>query len=326
MKLAINPKPFPKGSFAGCLFLMAVMVGLLQGCSIFEGKPDQIEKQPKKQAVMWKVKQNRLSEPVYLMANAYPNIRSYLTHARLFNKGIAKADTFLMPFNKPRPQIHQSLAENTKMKSGITLDSFLNAKAKSALKQTLKRVRGISYSSVKQAPPLAVAEVVIPAIAKATTNPTYARKAWALREKAYKPAIGVLNPEVLERVFKKISLKSQAQTLRKVLNRKESIKKGMRKMARAFARPNYKKIANARAQVYPYPKRYDSATSRTISGDWVEAIQKFEGTNPMLAIVEARYLVGKDGVINQLRQSGYEVKPYNPERFPDANNQQQGTN
>ncbi len=326
MKLGINPKPFNKGSFVGCLFLIVVIIGLLEGCSLFQGQPERVEKQPKKQALMWEVKQNRLSEPVYLMANAYPNIRSYLTHHQLFNKGVSKADSLLIPFNKPRNKVYQTLAENTRMKGGITLDSFLSPNAKAALKQTLKRVRGVSYRSIKNAFPLAVAEVLIPAMAQASTNPTYAREAWGLREKSYKPAIGVLDPEVLQKAYQKISLKSQAQTLRNVLNQKKAIKKAMRKMAKAYARPNYAEIADARAQVYPYPKRYDSATNRTIPDLWVKAIQKFQGTNPMLATVEFRYLLGKDGVINQLRQSGYEVKPYKPERFPDANKQPQGTN
>jgi uncharacterized protein YbaP (TraB family) len=326
MKLAITSKPFQKGFTAIVFFIIAAMLGVIQSCSLFEDQPQKVEKPPEEQTLVWKVKQNRLSKPVYLMADAYPNIRSYLSHGLLFNKCITKADTFLTPFDKPRSEVYQTLAANTKMQGGITLDSFLNPKAQAALKQTLNKLRNMSYSDIKNAPPLAVAEVVIPAIGDAATNPTYARKAWTLREKAYKPALGVLDPELLKQGYQQISLKSQAQTLKKVLNQKEAIKKGLRKMARAYARPNYAELAKARDQVYAYPKRYDSTIGRTVTNAWVKAIQHFEGTNPLLAVVEAQHLKGKDGVINQLRQSGYEVETYNPKRFPNADKHQQGTN
>lgn len=321
MKLLLLAKAYNKAIPTTFLVGMACVVLIINGCGLFEDQPEQIAEMPEKQAVVWKVRKNRLSEPVFIMANAYPNALSYLSHSRLFNNVILKVDSFLTPFDQPRNRVDQQIALTTQMQGGVTLDSLLSASAIETLKKQLDQVRGVSYNRLKAAPPLAVAEIVIPALRKASGNPTYARKAWELREKAYKPAVGALSQDVIKSCYRQVPLKDQARALENVLANQKAIKKGLYDMANAYRIPNYNELLKAREKAYPYPPVFDSTCQKKVKTGWLKAIRKYEGSNPILAVVGARYLQGRKGLLNQLRKSGFEVKPYNPKRFPNAEKQ-----
>ena len=302
--------------------LFTGILALFSSCGLFEDQPQKIAKTPDEQPVMWKVRKNMFKEPLYIMANAYPNSTSYLTHGRIFNNVISKIDSCLIPFDKPRPQLYQELVRSTKMENGMTLDSLLSQEGVEKLKNTLNDVRGINYQSLKAAPPLAVAEVVIPALNNARNNPTYARKAWELREKTYRPAVGVLSPGIFSNLYQAVPVKAQAGVLEQVFNNTQKTKDALYEMARFYAIPNHSKWLKARKKAYPFPDRYDSTATAHITAEWLAAIEKFQGSNPLLALVGIPYLKGEDGLLMRLKQAGYEVKPYEPKRFPNTQKQQ----
>lgn len=301
------------------LLVLSWLAMLISGCSLFESQEEAKEslQRPKEQPLVWKVTSDRYSPPLFLMAYQYPNAKSHLTHGMVYSDVVRKVDSLIIPFEQPINRVYRDLALTATFPDKPGLDSVLSKESVKQLKAILQKARFISYQDVKNAPPLIVAEIVIPALRGAANNPTYALKAWKQGEKAYKPTFGALDPGMLKKGYQEIPYDSQKAALKTVLKNEESVKANLYDMAEAYEIPNYKAIREARKKAYPFPSYYEDAVIQPATNKWAKTIQEYAGSNAILALVGTQHLQGKNGLLKQLKEAGYKLEPYEYEVFKE---------
>lgn len=259
---------------------------------------------------MWRVTSNPFSPSSYLMAHQYPNARPGLNHSSVFADVLQKVDSVLIPFDEPEKKIHKAVALNATMKNGLTLDSLLSEQAQQQLKQLVERKAGVRYSALQEAPPLAVAQFIIPKLNGADQNQTYADIAWRKWQETYRPATGVLSKADQRKSYQQVDYSRQAQYLADLLNQQKSTTKALYQMARAYRSPDYRALQKACQQAYPFLTDLEGRLVKPQTEKWLTAIQEHTGSNQILAIVGAHHLHGEDGLLKRLKAVGYQIEPY----------------
>ncbi len=289
--------------------IVLAMAALLQGCGLFSSQ-EEAARRPEQEPVVWKVQKNRMAPPLYLMAHQYPNAKSYLPHGRMYTSLIQKADSVLIPYDQPRNRIYKEIALTSQMDDELIVDSLISPEARKRLRSALEQVRRVDLSDIRQAPPLAIAELLIPALRNANQHPTYVRQVWKRRNEPYRSVSGVLSTSDAKERYQQIDYQEQGKALEQVLTDQRSVKRGLYEMANAYAIPNYKAIQQAQSKAYPFLAANKGVLLSPVKEQWFQAIQQRIGSVPMLALVSARHLTGKKGLVQRLKAAGYEVAPH----------------
>lgn len=289
--------------------IVLAMAALLQGCGLFSSQ-EEAARRPKQEPLVWKVQKNRMAPPLYLMAHQYPNAKSYLPHGRMYTSLIQKVDSVLIPYDQPRNLIYKEIALTSEMDDGLIVDSLISPEARKQLRSALEQVRRVDLSDVREAPPLAIAELLIPALRNGNQHPTYVREVWKRRNEPYRSVSGVLSTSAAQKRYQQIDYQEQGKALEQVLTNQRSVKSGLYEMANAYEIPNYKAIRQAQNKAYPFLAAHEAVLLSPVKERWFQAIQQRIGSVSMLALIRGRHLTGNKGLVKQLKEAGYEVAPH----------------
>lgn len=295
---------------------LSVMVVVLPRCSIFQGQDKNEPDEPNKTAVLWEVRENKAKDPSYIVGIPEPHCFDPLQNGKRFYRALADVDIALVPISKPRERQISNLSNKLTMENDLILDSLLNAKHRQRLRTFLWDTIGINPEDYQKVPPMLLNKIVHRSIPSCSSDKTYLRE--TLKAAARNINIKLISvfqeQDLINRYTKNISYKKQADVLLETAKNYEAIKTLQEHMRFYYKAKDIQKASKAKRQASPHIKIYENRLVNNVNEQWVEAIVKYLGDQGAMMPIGVEHLGGDNGILQQLRDKGYLVRPYDPDK------------
>ena len=265
-------------------------------------------------ALLWKVSGKGLSQPSYLfgtyhfLTNAFIDTLPAVKAAYGNSKAVAGE---LVIDSSLQPAVMQAAILN-----GTTLKQLLPDTLYTKAATWFKSEAGVDLAVFNNFNPVTVMTLAM-AIAQQKYFPnkpgevqldTYFQQEG---KKDGKKILGLETVDVqINALYKQLSLQRQVELLNELFNGKDSLKQSIDKMNRAYISQDMEEL-----QQEMYSSSYKPEEIKVLLDDrnshWAQELPAIMQQQPVFVAVGALHLVGKSGLVSQLRAQGYTVTPVN---------------
>jgi len=288
-------------------------MGLTAGCGLFQKGSETSEKaeKPEKTPMIWEVTNNNAQGSSYIMGTVYPQCFRKLKHQMLYYRAMSEVKKILVAHDLTEKRINQYLLRHTRMEASIVLDSLLNNEQLKTVHTLLDAELGQLY---KHKPPMVVNRHLIPRLTKCKGNKTYLAEALSTTQRSMKVQLSTVfsREDIKKRYTRLFSYQNQAQVLLKTAQQADSIKTYVKRMQQHYQKPHYRKAAQAKLNASPQLSRFYKELVIDVNEKWVANITEQVKEQPTFIPVGVEHLMGEEGILNQLREAGFLVRPYDP--------------
>ncbi len=290
--------------------LYMVLLGLFLATATLFAQPSKSDN-----ALLWKVSGKGLSQPSYLfgtyhfLTNAFIDTMPAVKTAYASTKAVAGE---LVIDSALQPSVMQAALLN-----GTTLKQVLPDTLYTKAAAWFKKEAGMDLVMLNNFNPITVMTLAM-AIAQQKyfpNKPGEVQLDTYFQQEGKKDGKKILGLETMDvqinALFKQLSLQRQVELLNELFN--DSLKQSIDKMNNAYTSQNMDQL-----QKEMYTGSYTPEEIKVLLDDrnshWVQELPAIMQQQPVFVAVGALHLVGKNGLVNQLRALGFTVTPINTKR------------
>ncbi len=265
-------------------------------------------------ALLWKVTGNGLKKPSYLFGTYHFFSNGFVDTMQAVTNAYAASDAvvgeLVIDSNIQTPMMEASLLKGTTLQK--ELPDTLYTKASNWFKEEA----GFDIAQLDKVSPFAVMSFAM-AITQQKYFPnkkgevqldTYFQQA---AKKDGKKVLGLETIQMqVKAIFGQMPLQRQVELLSELLNEKDGLKQMICIMNTAYTSQNLGEL-----QQLMYGNSYKPEELRALLDDrnnyWMQQLPELMKEQSLFVAVGALHLVGKTGLVNQLKEKGYTITPVN---------------
>lgn len=267
--------------------------------------------------VLWKISGNGLSKSSYLFGTHHLIPLSFLDNIPKWNEAFAQTEQVVGELDLSNlTELQSKLMSSAIMPQGITYESLYKAEDLQLIDKALKELLGTGIAPLKQMKPsmlsmiygLTMYQKLYPSDGKAVDQ-FFQQEA----VKQSKPVMGLETADdQIKALFDSQTIERQAELLLGMVKNPEYLKEQSQTLHAAYLEQNLDKME----QLYneepgnpcPSTQEEKDTINKNRNDRWVEKLPQIMQEKPSFIAVGCLHLVGKDGLIAQLRKAGYKVE------------------
>ena len=272
--------------------------------------------QPQK-SVLWKISGNGLSKPSYLFGTHHLIPLSFLENVPKWKEAFAETHQVVGELDLSNlTELQSKLMASAMMPQGVTYESLYKAEDLQLIDTALKELLGAGIAQFKQMKPgmlsmiytLTLYQKIYPFDGKGIDQ-FFQQEA----VKESKPVVGLETAEdQIKALFESQSIERQAEFLLCMVKNPDYIKEQTETLHTAYLEQNLDKMESLYNEEPGNPCPSTQEEKDTINKNrndrWVQKLPQIMQEKSSFIAVGCLHLVGKDGLIAQLRKAGYVVE------------------
>ena len=275
---------------------------LLVGCFFAETSAQK----PVEKTLLWEITGNQISAPSYLYGTIHVLCPQDLVVSDRIKEKFGTAQQLYLEIDFDDPAMMLTMQKNMLMKDGSQLKKLLTPSEYATVADYFKAKMGMSLDMLGGVKPFMTMSMLIPSMMECQP----ASWEMSLVEMAKKQNAEVLGLETVEEqlaIFDKIPYAEQAQMLLKFVGDSEKNKTEMAQLIQAYKGQDLATLEKL-IKESPDMANHADVLLKDRNEKWVPKIIKYSTERPTFFAVGAGHLGGETGVINLLRQAGYQVR------------------
>ncbi len=265
-------------------------------------------------ALLWKVTGNGLKKPSYLFGTYHFFSNGFVDTMQAVTNAYAASDAvvgeLVIDNNIQTPMMEASMLKGTTLQK--ELPDTLYTKASNWFKEEA----GFDIAQLNKVSPFAVMSFAM-AITQQKYFPNKKGEVQLdtyFQQAAKKDGKNVLGLETIQMqvkaIFGQMTLQRQVELLSELLNEKDGLKRMIGIMNTAYTSQNLGEL-----QQLMYGNSYKPEELKALLDDrnnyWMQQLPELMKEQSLFVAVGALHLVGKTGLVNQLKEKGYTITPVN---------------
>lgn len=263
-------------------------------------------------ALLWKITGNGLKKPSYLFGTYHFQTNGFVDTIQTVKNAYAESDAIVGELNIDS-SVQASMMEASMLK-GTTLQKELPDTLYTTASKWFKEEAGFDIAQLNQVSPFAVMS-----FAMAITQQKYFRNKPGevqldtyFQQAAKKDGKKVLGLETIQMqinaIYGQMTLQRQVSLLSEMFKEKDGLKQMVGIMNTAYTSENLDAM-----QQLMYGSNYKPEEVKVLLDDrnnyWMQQLPGLMNDQSLFVAVGALHLVGKTGLVNQLKKKGYTVTP-----------------
>ena len=283
---------------------LILVVGVLVGSFILNAA----KAQGLENSLLWEVSGNGIQTSyVYGTFHLLPQEDFQLTEK--VTAAFDASEQIVMELDMDDPNMQMEMIQNMAMTDGTTLDKLIGEEDLKLLDEQLTAAAGLGVAQVNTFKPFMVETLLLPTFIEgkpASYEMSFVQRALGQE----KEILGLETVQFQTSLFDEIPYEDQVDDLVEMLRDREPMEALFASMIKTYNKEDINSLYDASAD-------YFSETELAVllhrrNSDWVPKIGDFAKEKSTFFAVGAGHLGGEQGVINLLKEAGYELTPIGP--------------
>lgn len=262
---------------------------------------------PNTPSLLWEISGNDLESPSYLFGTFHILCASDFTVDGILQEKLSEVEQLYLELDFSDPQLQGQMMQHAMMKGDTTLSQFFTPDEFANLARTFQELTGSPLSFLERLKPvLLVSMVLVPMLDCELTGVEV-----ALMSAIDTENVTVKGLETVARqmsVFDNIPYQVQAKQLEESLLKQDSIKQAMDQLVALYKSEDIVGMLEL-TESDPSLADFSKVLLEERNTQWIPMMEEAAQAKPTFFAVGAAHLAGDMGVVNLLRQAGYQVEP-----------------
>lgn len=289
------------------IFLFAWLPLLWAGCS--SSKSGKAPVNENSNTLLWEVSGNGIKKPSYLFGTFHLLCKEDIHFSQALKDAMQRCDTVYMEMDMDDPSTLMGGLLFMSMKDGKTLKDLYTTEEYKRLSEFFLDSLGTPLTMLQKMKPYFLVALFYPRLMSCKT-PTGVEQELVKLSKEYKKEInGLETIQFQASVFDSIPYEWQAKELLKNVDSTQQMKQEFDQMVRLYKNQQLDSVGILINKSEFSDDKYGRILLTDRNKNWVNKLDKLVKNESVFVAVGAGHLPGKEGLIQLLREKGYEVTP-----------------
>ncbi|UYZ62818.1 TraB/GumN family protein [Hymenobacter weizhouensis] len=259
-------------------------------------------------SLLWEVSGKNLSQPSYIYGTIHLICPQDLQITEPTKRAFTSAQQVVMELDMDSPTLAQEMQAGMLMGGGQTLEKLLPPADYARVGEYLQAKAGLPVAQVGMLKPFIVSSILYPALLgckPASYETTFVEMAKAQQ----KEVTGLETVQEQLGFFEKIPYPAQSKMLADMVLKEAQAQQEFQQMLTLYKAQNVEGLRDMTSKSSFGFREYESLLLDERNQQWIARIEKQAAAKPTFFAVGAAHLGGPKGVLNLLRQQGYQVRP-----------------
>jgi len=260
------------------------------------------------QALLWKVSGNGLEKPSYLFGTIHVICERDMVMKESFKNALSNSEKVVLELDMDDPQLMQKMQQLSVSEGMKNFSDQLKEDEKELINQFLTKNYGGSLQQFGILKPFIVMTMVYPTYIDCKMPSAYESVFTQMAKERQMEVVGLETVAFQMGIFDQIPTNEQIDMLVKSVKDSTQTKKDLSDMISAYQNQNISKL-NQLVKDTPEYAKYEDLLLNDRNKSWIAKIEEHMQDQSSFIAVGAAHLAGSEGVIQLLREKGYEVNP-----------------
>lgn len=259
-------------------------------------------------ALLWKISGRGLRQPSYLFGTIHLMCAQDVRLSEPVRRAFSSSRQVVMELDMDSPTIQQEMQASMKMRNGQTLQKLLKARDYARVRHYLKTKADIPIAQVGMLKPFLVSSLLYSNLVGCSPI-SYESVLVKLAQEQHKEITGLETAQEQMGFFDKIPYAVQSRLLANLVKREAEARQEFQQLVALYKAQDIEALRAVTTQsAFSFPG-YDKMLLDDRNQRWVGAITRQAALEPTFFAVGAAHLAGPYGLLQLLRQQGYQVRP-----------------
>ncbi len=258
--------------------------------------------------LLWEVSGNGLANPSYLFGTFHLMCKDDMFFSKNFTNALSNANTLVMEIDLSDAKNTFGAMEFLKMKNDTTLKKILSQNEYNRLTSFFKDSLKMSLSFFENMKPVFLQALFYPKMMSCKQSGSLEEAIMAQAKKANKQIKGLETIELQSALLDNISYTEQAKTLMELIDDFKNQKLNFEQLLMSYKSQNAMEMSKL-IESDPELKNQKPELLDNRNINWVKQFEMLMPNASLFVAVGAGHLFGEMGLIQLLREKGYQLKP-----------------
>lgn len=259
-------------------------------------------------SLLWEVSGKGLAQPSYIYGTIHLICPQDMQVTEPIKRAFGSSKQVVMELDMDSPTMMQEMQAGMMMTDGQTLEKLLPAADYTRVGDYLKAKAGIPIAQLGMLKPFIVSSIMYPALLGCTPA-SYETTFVKLAQEQHKEVTGLETVQEQMGFFDKIPYAVQSKMLADMVTKEAEAKQEFQQMLTLYKAQNIEELRTMSTKSSFGFQEYEQLLVDGRNQQWIARIEKQAAAQPTFFAVGAAHLGGTQGVLNLLRQQGYNVTP-----------------
>ncbi|MCP4438804.1 MAG: TraB/GumN family protein [Aureispira sp.] len=259
----------------------------------------------KKNTLLWEIKGKNIQSPCYVFGTMHTTDSRAFREIGLLKKAVDRCDAFAAEYDLDQTDPND-LAQAMLLEDEQTLDQLLSPRHFAQLKKIFKRETGHPLKQFIRSKPIMITNLLTEVQLGSDQPLPLDSYLHQYAKNLEKKLLGLESFEGQLNILKSMPIEKQLPTLKQAIKNFKSFRKSIKRMVEVYVEADLlkilkkaKKSASGMRNTLLYDRNYTMA----------DRIAELGQEQSLFAAIGSGHLGGQKGVLNLLKQKGFEVKP-----------------
>ncbi|MBX0291292.1 TraB/GumN family protein [Hymenobacter sp. HSC-4F20] len=292
------------------LFRNILLLSMLLAAGSGRGQKSKSTPRPEaaSNALLWKISGKGLPQPSYLYGTIHLICAQDVRLSEPVKRAVNASRRITLELDMDSPTLRQDMQAAMKMRNGQTLHKLLRPREYTRISHYLKDKVGIPIAQVGMLKPFLVSSLLYSNLLGCTPI-SYESVLVKLAQEQHKEITGLETVQEQMGIFDKIPYAVQSKLLTNLVSKEAEARQEFQQLVTLYKAQKVEELRAVTAtSTFAFPG-YDKLLLDDRNQRWVGAIGRQATAHPTFFAVGAAHLGGPNGLVQLLRQQGYQVRP-----------------